>query len=82
MIPSHRGQYSLDLQTVGDPRLEGTRFHHRPQTARQLDPDDLGKESGAEEHPPERCAQVTQAPVRQKRVIEHTWQRIAFGNAL
>ena len=57
-------------------------FARLPETARQLGPDDLGKESGAEEHPLERRTQVTQTPVRKERVIEHTWQRIAFGNAL
>ena len=57
---TYAGQRSLDLQTGGDPGLEGTRFHHCPETARQLDPDDLGKESGAEEHPLERRTQVTQ----------------------
>jgi hypothetical protein len=77
---THAGQRRLDLQTAGDPRLDGTRFHHRPQTARQLDPDDIGEVSRAEEHPLERRTQVTQTPVRQERVIEHTWQRIAFGN--
>jgi len=77
------GQRSLDLQAAGDPRLEGTRFHHCPQTARQLDPDDLGKESGAEEHAVQRRTQVTQTPVREEPVIEHTWQRnAASGNAL
>jgi hypothetical protein len=75
-------QRSLDLQTAGYPRLEGTRLHHCPQTARQLDPDDLGQESRPEEHPLEPPTQVTQTPVREERVIEHTWQRIAFGNAL
>ena len=79
---THASQRSLDLQTAGEPRLEGTRLHHCPETARQLDPDDLGKESGAEDHPLDRRTQVTQTPVRQERVIEHTWQRIAFGNAL
>ena len=79
---THPSQRSLDLQTAGDPRLEGTRFHHCPQTARQLDPDHLGKESGAEEHPVAGLTQMTQTPVRQERVIKHTWQRIAFGNAL
>lgn len=75
-------QSSLDLQTTGDPRLEGTRFHDCPETARQLDPDDLGKNSGAEEHSLERRTQVVQTPVRYERLIEHTWQRIAWGDAL
>jgi hypothetical protein len=79
---THASQRSLDLQTAGDPRLEGTRLHHRPQTVRQLDPDDVGKVSGAEEHPLDRRTQVTQTPVREERIIEHTRQRIAFGNAL
>lgn len=57
-------QRRLDLQTARDPRLEGTRFHHCPQTARQLDSDNVGKESGAEEHPLDRRTQVTQTPVR------------------
>ena len=69
---------SLDLQAAGDPRLEGTRFHHRPQTAGQLDSDDVGQVSGPEEHPLDRRTQVTHTPTRQERVIEHTWQRIAF----
>jgi hypothetical protein len=79
---THASQRSLDLQTAGDPRPEGTRFHHCPESARQLDPGDLGEEPGAEEHPLERRTQVTQAPVRQECVIEHTWQRIACGDAL
>jgi len=70
------------LQTAGDPRLEGTCFHHCPETARQLDPDDVGQEPEAEEHPLERRSQVPQTPVREERVIEHTWQSIAFGSAL
>jgi len=61
---THASQRSLDLQTAADPRLEGTRFYHCPETARQFDPDDLGKESGAEEHPLERRTQITQTPVR------------------
>ena len=80
---THASQRSLDLQTAGDPGLEGTRFHHCPETARQLDSDDVGKVSGAEEHPLEWRTQVTQTPVREDCVIEHTWQRIAAsGNAL
>ena len=79
---THASQRSLDLQTAGDPSLEGTRFHHCPKTARQLDSDDIGKVSGAEEHPLERRTQITQTPVREERVIEHTRQRIAFGNVL
>ena len=77
------GQRGLDLKTAGDPRLERTRLHHCPQTARQLDPDDLGKEPGAEQHTVWRRAQVTQAPVREEPVVEHTRQRnAAHGNAL
>jgi hypothetical protein len=80
---THASQHSLDLQTAGDPRLEGTRFHHCPETAGQLDSDDVGQESGPEEHAVEPHAQVTQTPVREECVIEHTWQRIAAsGNAL
>jgi hypothetical protein len=82
-METHASQRSLDLQTAGDPRLERTRFHHCPETARQLDPDDLRKESGAEDHPLDRRTQVTQTPVREEPVIEHTWQRTAAsGNAL
>jgi len=47
---TYAGQRSLDLQTAGDPRLEGTRFHHCPETAGQLDSDDVGQVSGPEEH--------------------------------
>jgi len=61
---THASQRSLDLQTADDPSLEGTRFHHCPVTARQLDSDDVGKVSGAEEHPLDRRTQVTQTPVR------------------
>ena len=76
---AHASQRSLDPQTAGDPRLEGTRLHHCPETARQLDPDDVGKESGAEEHPLERRTQVPQTPVREERVVEHTRQRMRGG---
>jgi hypothetical protein len=52
-------------------------------TAGQLDSDDVGRVSGPEEHAVERHPQVTQTPVREEFVIEHTWQRIAAsGNAL
>jgi hypothetical protein len=51
---------------------------HPPPTRRpprQLDSDDVGQVSGPKEHPLERRTQVTQTPVREERVIEHTRQR-------
>jgi len=72
----HIGQRSLDLKTTGDPRLEGTRFHHSPDTVGQLDSNDVGEETGPEQHLLERRTQVTQTPVPEKGIIEHTRQPI------
>jgi lincosamide nucleotidyltransferase A/C/D/E len=66
------GQFGLYPQTARDSRLEGTSLDHHVQTARQLDSDDLGEVSRAEEHALERRIQVTQTPVREERIIEHT----------
>jgi hypothetical protein len=64
----------LYAQTASDSRLEGTSLDHHVQTAQQLDSDYLGNVPGAEEHPFERRIHVTQTPVREERIIEHTEQ--------
>jgi hypothetical protein len=76
------GQLGLYAQTTSDSRLEGPSLDHHVQTAQQLDPDDLGKVPGAEEHVFGRRIQVTQTPVREGRIVQHTEQYYGSGNVL
>jgi hypothetical protein len=76
------GQLGLYAQTASNSRLEGPSLDHHVQTARQLDSDDLGQVPGAEEHVFDRRIHVTQTPVPEERIIEHTEHYYGSGNDL
>lgn len=74
-------QRRLDAHTASDARLEPASLHHHVQTAGQLDPDNLGDVPGAEEHAFERRTKVSQTPVREDRIVQHTVQYHSTGSA-
>jgi hypothetical protein len=64
----------LNGDAASYPRVGRARLNHHSPPVNQLDPDNLRKVSGSEQHALQTHTQIVVAPVREKGSVEHTDQ--------